>query len=210
MTAIISEAFSGAVRSRSTLLRSGERRILVDPGLPPQVIAARLAERAGIGPEEITDVFLTCFRPEQRWGVAAFPEARWLVAEAERERVGHALVERFREESDEPTRELLQQEIALLKRFSAAPDRLAQGVDLFPMPGFTAGNAGLLLSFARATVLVAGPAVATVEHLEQGRVLKGAVDIEQAKDSLVEAIEIADQIVPGYDNVVLNPTRRGF
>jgi hypothetical protein len=59
----------------------------------------------------------------------------------------------------------------------------------------------------RAT-LICGDAVATVEHLERGQVLHGAVDIETASDSFKEAVEIADVLVPGRDNWVINPLRR--
>lgn len=192
----------------TTLVRSGERRILVDPGLPPQVVAARLGERAGLLPEDISDVFLTNFRPAHRWGLSAFPNARWLIGEQERESVGVSLVERFQAEQDEELKATLQQDIAILKRCEPAPDKLAPQVDLFPLPGFTPGTCGLLLSFAGLTVLIAGDAVATEEHLEQGRVQRGSYDVEQSQESLREAIEIADVIVPGHDNVILNPTRR--
>lgn len=192
----------------TTLVRSGDRTILVDPGLPGQVIVARLAERAGLEPDDISDVFLTNFRPAHRMGLAAFPKARWLVAEAEREATGNALVEQFRQAGDDETREMLQQEIALLKRCVAAPDKLADRVDLFPLPGFTPGTSGLLLSQPRSTTLIAGDAVATLEHLEQGRVLRGAYDTQQAQESIVEALEIADIIIPGHDNITHNPTRR--
>jgi glyoxylase-like metal-dependent hydrolase (beta-lactamase superfamily II) len=203
----------GAARTphaTTTLVESDGRKILVDPGLPAQVIAARLGERAGLAPEDITDVFITCFRPEHRWGLGAFAEAKWLIAEAEREHVGRSLVERFQQEEDESVREALKQDIALLKRCQAAPDNVVKHVDLFPLPGFTPGSCGLLLSFPRTTTLVAGPGVATLEHLEQGRVLRGAFDVEAAQESLLEAVEIADQIVPGFDNVLLNPGRRGM
>ncbi|MEX0655805.1 MAG: MBL fold metallo-hydrolase [Phycisphaeraceae bacterium] len=192
----------------TTLVRSGDRTILVDPGLPQQVITARLAERAGIEPDDISDVFLTNFRPAHRMGLLAFPRARWLISEAEREAVGQGLVERFQQTEDEAERETLQQEIALLKRCVAAPDKLADHVDLFPLPGFTPGTTGLLLSHPRTTTLIAGDAIATIEHLEQGRVLRGAYDANQAQESIVEALEIADVIIPGHDNVAYNPTRR--
>ena len=194
----------------TTLVEAGGRRILVDPGLPPQVVAARLSERAGLLPEDISDVFVTCFRPSHRAGLAAFANARWLIAEAERESVGVALLQAFEDESDEESRETLRREIAILKRFAAAEDRIAEGVDLFPLPGFTAGTCGLLLSEPTRTTLIAGDAVATREHLERGRVQRGAADVEQARESLREAIEIADVIVPGHDNVMFNPTRRSM
>ncbi len=194
----------------TTLVRSEDKVILVDPGLPAQVIVARLAERSGLGPEDVTDVFLTCFRPAHRWGITGFPKARWLIAEAEREQVGTALIDRLKREEDDETRKLIEQDVAVLKKSEAAPDKLAKHVDLFPLPGYTPGCCGLLLSHPNATTLIAGDAIATAEHLEQGRVLRGAFDVNQAQESFVEAIEIADVIVPGHDNLLPNPTRRRF
>lgn len=194
----------------TTLVRSADRVILVDPGLPAQVVAARLQERAGLELSAVTDVFLTNFRPARRRGLLAFAKARWLISQIEREYVGANLLEMYKREKEESTRQILEEEIALLKRFEPAPDRLVAQVDLFPLPGYTPGTCGLLLSQATSTSLIAGDAVATVEHLEQGRVLRGCQNPEDARESLVEAIEIADVIIPGYDNLLLNPTRRQF
>ena len=194
----------------TTLVRSGDRVILVDPGLPAEVVIARLAERAGLAAGAVTDVFLTNFRPVHRRGLSAFEHANWLTSEMERESIGCQLVEAHRQQEDAEIKGMLEQEIAMLKRFKAAPDRLADQVDLFPLSGFTPGTCGLLLSHLNATTLIAGDAVATSEHLEQGRVLRGAADAAQARESLSEAIEIADVIVPGHDNMLLNPTRRSW
>jgi hypothetical protein len=49
--------------------------------------------------------------------------------------------------------------------------------------------------------------VATQEHLEKGSVLQNCADIELAKESFLESVEIADIIIPGRDNVILNPAR---
>lgn len=192
----------------TTLIRSADRVIVVDPGLPPQIIAARLTERSGLKPTDVTDVFLTNFRPAHRGGLEAFSTADWWVAENERERVGRSLLARFEQEQDNALRRMFEAEIALLKRCKAAPDKLAPQVDLFPLPGFTPGTCGLLLAHPTSTTVVAGDAVATSEHLERGQVLRGAFDIEAAQESLVEVLEIADIIVPGHDNIVLNPARR--
>jgi glyoxylase-like metal-dependent hydrolase (beta-lactamase superfamily II) len=197
----------------TTLVRSGGRVILVDPALPPQVIAARLRERAGLAPEGITDVFLTNFRPAHRMGLGAFEHARWMISEAEREAIAAHLVEQFKQieaDGDDQARQWLESEIALLKRCDAAPDQIAEHVDLFPLPGFTPGTCGLLLSHPNRTTLIASDAVATTEHLEHGRVLRGAYDAEQARESFIEAIEIADVLIPGHDNILMNPTRRPF
>lgn len=195
----------------TTLIRSGDRTILVDPALPPQIIVARLAERSGLSPSDITDVFLTSFRPAHRMGLSAFPDAQWLIGEQEREVIGRDLIARFeQEEGDEEIRALLKVEIDLLQKCRAAPDTLADYVDLFPSPGFTPGTCGLLLEHPRSTTIVAGDAVPTIEHLEAGKVLKGCFDLEQAQQSLKEIIEIADQIIPGHDNVCINPLRGPF
>ncbi len=199
--------------STTTLVASGDARVLVDPGLPAEILVPRLRERANLKPEDITHVFLTCFRPDCRRGIAAFDDAQWLIAEAEREHVGVPLVgalQRAEESGDTQTRDVVAQEIALLRRCTAAPDKIAPGIDLFPLPGVTPGMAGLLLPEATRTTLVAGDAVLTTEHLAQGVVAKWAMDPAQAQESFMEALEIADVIIPGRDNLLINPTRRPF
>ena len=198
-----------AAHATTTLIESGDKRILVDPALPPQILLARLAERTGLGADDITDVFLTTFRPAHRMGLEAFPKANWWVSKMERETAGAMLVERFQmEEGDEDLQEHLRKDIALLQKCQAAPDKLAPNVDLFPLYGFSAGTCGLLISMPKETVMIAGDAIASAEHLIAGRVLRGAVQLEQAQDAITEIIEIADTIVPGHDNVVRNPMRR--
>lgn len=192
----------------TTLVRTGDRTILVDPALPTQVLEARLNERAGIGADEVTDVFLTNFRPAHRGGLERFEKAKWWISETEREAIGVGLVQQFEQQEEESVQELLRNEIALLQRCQAAPDKLAEQVDLFPLPGFTPGTCGLLLALAGATVLIAGDAVATADHMVAGRVLEGSYDLALARQSLAEAVEIADLIIPGHDNLVANPTRR--
>ena len=206
----------GAVRTghaTTTLVRSGGAVILVDPGLPARAIAARLGERSGLVPSDVTHVFLTSFQPDTTRGLGAFEAAEWLVSEAEREGVGVPLagqLKRFAEEGDADAVELLRGEVAKLKRCKVAPDRLADGVDLFPMPGVSPGLTGLLVSGATTTTLIAGDAVATVEHLSEGKVLHRALDVEAAKESFQEAVEIADWFVLGRDNLAPNPLRRAF
>jgi glyoxylase-like metal-dependent hydrolase (beta-lactamase superfamily II) len=206
----------GAVRTghaTTTLIRSSDATILVDPGLPARALVARLHERAALTPADITHVFLTSFHPDATRGLAAFENAQWLVAEAEREGVGVPLaaqLKKLAEDGDAETAELVRREVALLQRSRPAPDSLAPGVDLFPMPGVTPGLTGLLVSLPAHTLLIAGDAIPTVEHLEQGKVLQRAADVDQAKESFQEAVEIADWIIPGRDNLSINPLRRPF
>ncbi len=196
----------------TVLLTSGDRRILVDPSLPPDALRHRLDERIGLEPDAITDVFLTDLRPERRRGIGLFGDARWHVGEMERDTYRAVIETRRRELDDEDdldpeTEKLLELESRVVARCGAAPDRLMDGVDLFPLPGVTPGLCGLLLPMPRTTILICGDAVPTIEHLEQGAVLPHVASLEQAQESFREAVEIADQLVPGRDNIVMNAAR---
>lgn len=197
----------------TTLLRGGDRSIIVDPSLPGEILEARVRERSGLSAAQITHVFLTSFRPDLRRGLRLFDHATWWISAAEREAVGQALVAQFeqnRDEGEPDMAEIVRDEIALLRRFEPAPDHLADRVDLFPLPGRTPGSAGLLLALPRYTLLICGDAIATIEHLEKGQVLADCFNLEQARESFAEAVEIADLLIPGRDNLVVNPTRRPF
>jgi glyoxylase-like metal-dependent hydrolase (beta-lactamase superfamily II) len=212
--------------STTTLITAGDARILVDPGLPGPAIVARLEERAGLSPEQITHVFLTSFHPETRRGLEAFPDATWMLSETERESVGVPIVESLKrigetvrdaqaageelDEDQETMLRVLKRDVAILQRTQAAPDSLAPGVDLFPLPGLTPGLTGLLVLRPSGDILICADAIPTVEHLEQGKVLQSAADVDQARESFQEAIEIADLLVLGRDNMVVNPTKRPF
>ncbi len=194
----------------TALVETEELRLLVDPGLPAPALVARLGERANLTPDKITHVFLTCFKPDTCRALEAFPQAKWLISERERETIGVNLVEqvkRAHEAEDEELRDALGRDVALLQHCRSAPDSLAPGVDLFPLPGVTPGLTGLLLSEANSTTLICGDAIATLEHLERGSVVKNCYDIKQAQESFREAIEIADVLILGRDNLTINPTR---
>lgn len=202
----------------TTLIRTQGAAILVDPGLPAQALEARLGERAGIPASAITHVFLTSFRPDLRRALPLFDAADWYISAAEREAVGAPLaadLKRLAESGlldnpDDDDRALvaaIQHDIAILQRCRPAPDRLVPGVDLFPLPGVTPGLTGLLIPSSRGDTLIAGDAVPTREHLEQGRVPLRAIDPAAARESLLEALEIGDLLIPGRDNLLVNPIR---
>jgi hypothetical protein len=60
------------------------------------------------------------------------------------------------------------------------------------------------------TALIAGDAVPTQDHFLAGQVLPDAQDIKAAQESMQEVYEIADLIVPGHDNLFLNPRSQGI
>src|SRR5438552_18759371 len=131
----------------TTLIRADNKNILVDPGLPAPAIAARLHERSGLRPEQINTVFLTNFRLAHRRGLDAFKHAKLLIHEFEQQSAKRHL-ERLIDEAPEADidRKLMQDELALLDRFSPADDKLAEQVDLFPLFGYTPGTCGLFVS----------------------------------------------------------------
>lgn len=202
----------------TALIRVGARVMIVDPGLPEAALLPRLSERANIKPADVTDVFLTTFKPDCRRGIGAFENADWWVSAAEREGYGVPLAHKLKAlaEEDDPSpesaqlRAALENEVAVLKRCRAPEDELAPKVSVFPLPGVTPGCCGLLLEEARSTIVICGDAIPTIEHLEQGQVLPGALDVNLAKQSFAEAVEVADLLVLGRDNLVVNPTKRPF
>lgn len=198
----------------TTLITAGKRRILVDPGLPEAAIMAALYERSGLRVSDITDVFLTSFSPDTRRGILAFRTADWWISEAEREAVGVPLARQLgmlvEQGVDRDVRQALESSIGVLQRCKPAPERLADRVVPFPMPGVTPGLTGLLLEHARYTGLICGDAIPTVEHLEKGQVPDWSADVRLAQESFAEAVEIADVLVCGRDNAIANPTKRAF
>ena len=201
----------GALRTghaTTTIIKSGKSILLVDPSLPPQILDARLQERWGLHLSEITHVFLTSFDPDRRRTLDGLRHAVWFLHESEIIAATQAITEELhRAEGDAEVVQLLEQHLHQLLSFKVPDDNVMRGVDLFPLPGFTPGSCGLLLPTPRRTILICGDTVATSEHLLQGSVLSNAADIEQSQDSFKECVEIADILVPGRDNVMLNPTQ---
>jgi glyoxylase-like metal-dependent hydrolase (beta-lactamase superfamily II) len=205
----------------TTLVTSGKLRILVDPGLPEQALSARLNERTGLRFNDITHVFLTSFLPDTRRALTALDHATWWISSTEREFIGGILATNLKEmvnnereaggaRADATLRQLMETDIAILKRCQPAPDHLADRVDLFPLHGITPGLSGLILSGERFTTVITGDAIPTQEHLETGKLLPSVADAEKAKASFEETIEVADLLVLGRDNLTVNPTRRPF
>jgi glyoxylase-like metal-dependent hydrolase (beta-lactamase superfamily II) len=184
--------------------------ILVDPSLPATALLARLGERSPIQASRITHVFLTSADPLHHRAIGVFEGAQWLAHEAELKAARAAVASRIDDTRDDHLLALFRDELAILDRCAPAPDKLAAGVDLFPLPGVTPGACGLLLPLPAATLLICGDAVPTVEHLRQGKVLPTCCDVEQAQESFAEAIQIADILIPGRDNLTVNPIRRPF
>lgn len=189
----------------TTLIRADNETILVDPSLPAEVLAQRLEERSGLKPDQIQAVFLTTFRPIHRRSLSLFSRATWLMYRPEIEAVQAHLNEMRERAQDGPEdpelRKLLDQEESLLARMEAAPEHLTAQTHLFPAAGATPGSAALLLALPTQTTVVTGDAIVTQEYFAAGQVYEQVAMIEAARKSFEDILEVADEVVPGHDNV---------
>src|SRR5262245_42627330 len=100
--------------STCSLIRTAKQNILVDPGLPAQILVARLNERTGMDADDIDTIFLTNFRPSHRAGVMAFDGAKVYIHENEQEAVRQMLKARMEETEEEAERAGLRRELDLI------------------------------------------------------------------------------------------------
>ncbi len=200
-----------AAHATTSLIEAAGRVIVVDPSLPPQVLMPRMHERTPLKPEQVTDVFLTSFHPMRRRGLSLFEKADWWITEREREASQASLrqsLDQAEEAEDRDVIQLVEAEMAVLSRCQDCPDHLVEGVDLYPMYGVTPGSAGLLVLDASCATLVCGDAIPTLEHLAEGKVFSPCWSLDDAQDSFREALDVADVLILGRDNLVVNPVRR--
>jgi len=195
----------------TTLVRDKHKTILVDPSLPAPALAARLGERTGLDLSAVTDVFCTTLRPVHRRSIEALPKAAWWCSEAELAAYLRQLedLERIGDRLDSEDSAVAVAELKLVKRFKPAPERFTDQVHLYPVVGASPGSAGLLLAPPTTTIVIAGDAALTAEHVNRGMVWEGCSDAQAAVESLRDLLEIADLIIPGHDNIMLCPGRVG-
>ena len=107
---------------------------------------------------------------------------------------------------DQSPDELIAKERALLARVQPAPDDLAEGIDLYPLPGYTPGQCGLLISEPTRTTIGRRRRRPHRRPLFRRPGLPRLLEPRtSAKESLAEMYEIADLIIPGHDNLFLTP-----
>ena len=193
----------------TTLVCVERRLILVDPSLPAAALEARFFERTGKRLGSVTDVFLTTLRPVHRRSLEALPNARWWASQAEIQALGQQLEQTGQSQAgqDRDEARLIELEQRLLERIRPCDDELAPHVQLYPLPGPSAGSAGLLLTSPTTAVLIAGDAALTAEHIQRAQVWEGCVDHQAAMESMRDMLEVADMVIPGHDNLMVIPGR---
>ena len=160
----------GGVASTCTLVRDGDRTIVVDPGMATgaDAILAPLA-RLGVRPEDVTDVVLSHHHPDHTMYAGIFPKAAVH---------DHWAVYRGTDWED-----------------SECDGRvLAPSVQLARTPGHTAQDLALIAGTADGIVVTTHSwfhADSTVDD-------EDPEDAEQLRESRRRILEVADRIVPGH------------
>lgn len=190
----------------TTLLRDSEATVIVDPSLPAEILRQRLDERTGLTPEQVETVFLTNFRPTHRRGLELFKHATWLMDETEIQAMRSFIEDAAiaAEARGEPIDELVQQEAKLLQKIEPAPERITEQIHLFPTPGATPGSASLLALQGDCTIAVAGDAIINKQYFARRQAFERHSDAAQAVQAIAELTEIADRIIPGHDDWILD------
>ena len=187
----------------TTLIETEDKLILVDPSLPGQLLAAKFFERTGKTLDAVTDVFCTTLRPDNRRALNdSLENANWYASETELEWYSQHLemLEDSLERLDEEGLSNVEAEREILRKFKAAPEKFAPNLGIYPLAGPTPGCTGLLLTPPQSTILIAGPAAVTSDYIQTGMIWQECMDKDQSMDALTDILEIADVIIPGYDN----------
>lgn len=183
-------------RCTTTLLRTADHVVVVDPGLRPEQMGQVLDQRAGLAPDAVDIVFLTHFHGDHRYGLSAFPGARWYMAPEE--------IRYWQAKSGAGTPER-----ELLGELRPAPNELLPSVRVIATPGHTLHHASLLFESDQARVAIAGDAAMTRDFFSHRDFYFNTVDDAAALSSIDLLQRESDIIVPGHDNYFLTrPWRR--
>jgi glyoxylase-like metal-dependent hydrolase (beta-lactamase superfamily II) len=168
-----------------TLVRGDGFALLADPSIADgEQMARELDRRSGLGPRDVTAVFVTHEHGDHYAGIANFEGARWLASPG--------------------VAEVLNRGGKLPKRVEGVTGRLFDAVDIVATPGHTAAHHSLQFDCDGQSVIIAGDAVATRDFFRDRRPFYNAVDVEQSKKTMDAMAAAADLIVPGHDNYFLS------
>jgi glyoxylase-like metal-dependent hydrolase (beta-lactamase superfamily II) len=169
----------------STLIRTDAGLVLVDPSVYPDRMTALLHDQAGVRPEDVRFVYLTHCHGDHRYGLPAFPHARWLMAQAE--------LDYWRERATPD-------EQSLIERIEPTGSEPFAGVRTLHAPGHTPGTTALILDWRGKRVAIAGDAVMTEDHFRARDGHSNSTDFGQVRDTIEQLAREMDVIVPGHGN----------
>jgi len=172
----------------STLVKTAEGLLLVDPPVMPDRMAGLLGDSAGITTADVKHVFLTHFHADHRFGLEAFPHAAWYMGPEE--------TEFWKGKSSG-------EEAALLGKFRPAIGDFLPGIAALPAPGHTPGTTALIFRWRGIWVAITGDAVMTEDFFRACEGFHNSTDPDRARVTIRELASRADLIIPGHGNAFL-------
>jgi glyoxylase-like metal-dependent hydrolase (beta-lactamase superfamily II) len=166
-----------------TLVKTAAGLVLIDPSVHVPDVPRLLYDKAGIRPEDVDLVYLTHCHGDHWFGLEAFPNAPWLMAEPE---IAH-----WRERASA-------EESRVLDRVRPAGVEIAPGVRTVHTPGHTPGITSLLFQWRGRRVAIAGDAVMTEAHFRAREGHSNSTDLAQAAASIGLLRDAADVVIPGH------------
>lgn len=192
-----------SVVATTTLVQTDDINILVDPTLPVEQTEALLRLHAGLGREDIHIVYATHYHGDHRVDADKYPNAKQYMSAASLQDA-QAAIEEVRQGRGVPAF------VVGLEDFLPAPEQLAPGVTLYPLPGHTDGNTGLMLAASEGRVLLAGDTIMGEEYFCAGEGYWFNTSAEKTHISILRAAQDADIVVPGHGDVFLTEGRSKF
>ncbi len=192
-----------SVVATTTLVQTEGINILVDPTLPVEQTEALLQLHAGLGREDIHIVYATHYHGDHRVDADKYPNAKQYMSAASLQDA-QAAIEEVRQGRGVPAF------VVGLEDFLPAPEQLAPGVTLYPLPGHTDGNTGLMLAASEGRVLLAGDTIMGEEYFCAGEGYWFNTSAEKTHISILRAAQDADIVVPGHGDVFLTEGRSKF
>ena len=184
-------------------MQTDDINILVDPTLPVEQTEALLQLHAGLGREDIHIVYATHYHGDHRVDADKYPNAKQYMSAASLQDA-QAAIEEVRQGRGVPAF------VVGLEDFLPAPEQLAPGVTLYPLPGHTDGNTGLMLTAREGSVLLAGDTIMGEEYFCAGEGYWFNTSAEKTHESIVRAARDADIVVPGHGDIFLTEGRSKF
>lgn len=178
----------------STLLRTSDGIMIVDPSVHPPQMPDLLNDQAGVTPGDVRHVFLTHFHGDHRFGLEAFPHAVWWMAEPE--------IVYWQERAGAEERNLLDRITPL--PIGEEPGTKGKGplteFETLFTPGHTPGLVSLAFRWRRQRVVVAADAAMTEAFYWAREGFHNSTDFDQVKVSIDVLAREADIVIPGHGN----------
>jgi glyoxylase-like metal-dependent hydrolase (beta-lactamase superfamily II) len=164
-----------------TLITGENYRLLVDPSLADRDgMESELFRRTGLHLADVDTVFITHAHGDHHYGLAHFPDARWLAAA--------------------PVAALLNGSGKYTKKVEDAPELLMGEMEVLHTPGHTFHHYSLRFDWEGRSVVIAADAAVTRDYWQERRGYFNSEDFEAAATTIDRLAGIADLIVPGHDN----------